>query len=88
MIPEVNVKNRHIDESTIEYQQEFELIQDPENHKTEDEIRTYILNEYLTLYPIYSNERQFINTVFIIKTHKKLVVTVKTFNKSDTLNYN
>lgn len=62
----------------MEHQQEFEFKQDANNLLSDEQIKERIIQAYLTLYPIYENKNQYINSVFIIKNRGKITATVRT----------
>jgi hypothetical protein len=62
----------------IEHQQDFEFQQDQNNPLTDEQIQAHILTKYLALYPVYENNSQYENSVFIIKNMGRITATVKT----------
>lgn len=75
------VAKRKIINGTVEYQQEYEFIQDPKNPLSDEQVQNLLLKHYLSLFPIYEGSKKFINTVFVIKTMGRIFGTVRTLRK-------
>lgn len=72
---------RKIVKGTIEYKQEYEFIQDSKYPLTDEGIQSFLLNHYLSLYPIYEDAKKYISTVFLVKTAGRILGMVTTLKK-------